>query len=109
MTLLKEIRNALKPDGLVLIALVWPFRPYVEFSSVDHRPEEELPIAGRSFEEQVSSLMAILRPLGFRVVSWSRVPYLCEGDLDRSFYHLSDMLVALQLLAPDHQPINSDA
>ena len=108
LTLLKQIRNALKPDGLLLIALVWPFRPYVEFSSVDHRPEEELPIVGRTFEEQACSLMNLLRSLGFRVVSWSRVPYLCEGDLDRSFYHLSDMLVALQLDDADATAADDD-
>jgi hypothetical protein len=30
------------------------------------------------------------------VLRFVQVPYLCEGDLERTFYHLSDMLVALE-------------
>jgi len=50
-TLLSEMRGALKPGGLLLVALVLPFRPYVEFSSVDsksHKPQELLPFVGTS-------------------------------------------------------------
>lgn len=99
LTLLKQIKTALKPDGLVLVALAWPFRPYVEFSSTgDHQPDEALGVHGKTIEEQSASMMRdVLRPAGFRVVSWSRGPYLCEGDLERTFYHLNDMIFALKL------------
>ena len=97
LTLLDQMKDALKPDGLILIALVSPFRPYVE-STADHHPEEVLPIQGKTLEEQVTSLIRlVLRPKGFRVVAWSKVPYLCEGDLERTFYHLTDILVALKV------------
>lgn len=96
LTLLDQMKTALKPGGFILIALVWPFRPYVE-STADHRPEEVLAIQGPSMEEQLTSLVRlVLRPKGFRVLAWSKVPYLCEGDLERTFYHLTDILVALQ-------------
>ncbi|KAI9557452.1 hypothetical protein GHT06_017280 [Daphnia sinensis] len=99
LTLLEQMKTALKPNGLVLVALAWPFRPYVEFSATgDHQPEQVLDIDGQSFEEQAVSMMRnVLKPLGFRVVSWSRLPYLCEGDLERTFYHLNDMIFALKL------------
>ena len=99
LSLLEQIKGALKPNGLVLVALAWPFRPYVEFSSTgDHRPEELMPIHGQTIEEQASSMMKhVLIPLGFRIVSWTRGPYLCEGDLERTFYHLNDMIFALKL------------
>ncbi len=99
LTLLDQMKGALKPGGLVLVALAWPFRPYVEFSSNgDHQPEQVLDIRGQSLEDQATSMMDnVLKPLGFRVVSWSRLPYLCEGDLERTFYHLNDMIFALKL------------
>ena len=97
VTILEQVKKALKPGGLVLIALVWPFKPYVEMNS-DHLPEQLLAIRGSTFEQQVASLMHnIVEPLGFQVVQWSRVPYLCEGDLERTFYLLPDILLALRL------------
>ncbi|XP_046440293.1 protein-L-histidine N-pros-methyltransferase-like isoform X2 [Daphnia pulex] len=98
LTLLEQMRGALKPNGLVLVALAWPFRPYVEFSSNgDHQPEQVLDVRGQSLEDQATSMMDnVLKPVGFRVVSWSRLPYLCEGDLERTFYHLNDMIFALK-------------
>jgi len=97
------MRDALLPGrGLLLIALVWPFQPYVELSpSGDHQPQERLPIAGHTFEQQVSSLIHdVLEPLDLEVVGWSRVPYLCQGDLERTFYHLHDVVVGLRLKQP---------
>lgn len=99
LTLLEQVKRSLKPGGFVLLALVWPFRPYVEFSPTgDHKPEEMLPIEGASFEEQAASFLRnVIRPMGFSVLGWTRAPYLCEGDLERSFYHLNDIIVALTL------------
>lgn len=66
--------------------------------SKDHRPTELLPINGTSFEEQVQSLVDnVLSPVGFEVVSWSRVPYLCEGDLQQSYYWLDDSIFVLKI------------
>lgn len=97
LSLLEQVKRSLKPGGFAVLALVWPFSPYVEFSaSGGHRPEEVLPIEGASFEEQAASFMSnVLRPMGFRVLGWTRAPYLCEGDLERTFYHLNDIIVAL--------------
>jgi SAM-dependent methyltransferase len=93
-TLLDEIRRALKPEGLLLVALVLPFRPYVEFSSdgKSHKPVEVLPFTGETFEAQVLSVVAYFEAQGFKIKAWSRVPYLCEGDLSQSVYALDDAL-----------------
>ncbi|KAK9876794.1 hypothetical protein WA026_015032 [Henosepilachna vigintioctopunctata] len=97
MQLLKRIRQALQPGGLVFLALVLPFSAYVEIGSKTHKPEELLPIIGSSFEEQVDSLVSeVLKPSGFIVESWSRVPYLCEGDLSQSYYWLDDAVFILK-------------
>lgn len=64
----------------------------------DHKPQELLPIVGSSFEEQVKSLVDdVLKPLGLDVISWSRVPYLCEGDLQQSYYWLDDVVMLLKV------------
>lgn len=50
-----------------------------------------MPIQGNSFDEQVESFIVhVLRPLGFQVDKWTRLPYLCEGDLNQAYYWLSD-------------------
>lgn len=92
--LLNEIRLALKPEGLLLVALVLPFRPYVEFGSdsKSHKPVELLPFNGETFEAQVLSVVAYFESQGFKIKAWSRVPYLCEGDLSQSVYALDDAL-----------------
>lgn len=122
LELLNQIKLSLKPDGRFLLALVLPFSPFVEsgiliisfyyifrFVSIvalfffcegspDHVPKEELRIRGKSFEEQVWSIIEdIFIPAGFGVVSWSRVPYLCEGDLAQSYYWLDDVVFVLKV------------
>ncbi|XP_019766969.1 protein-L-histidine N-pros-methyltransferase isoform X1 [Dendroctonus ponderosae] len=116
LDLLTQIRTALKPDGLVLLAVVLPFSPYVEAGegskqdcdsletafgvfqgACDHRPKQALPIEGDTFEAQVQSLVTnVLKPAHFEVLSWSRVPYLCEGDLQQSYYWLDDAIFVLK-------------
>lgn len=62
-------------------------------------PKELLPVKGSCFEEQVQSLMEdVLRPAGFDILSWSRIPYLCEGDLRQSYYWLNDVIMILKPL-----------
>ncbi len=63
----------------------------------DHKPTENLHIEGRSFEEQVTSLVTgVFQPSGFTLESFTRVPYLCEGDLEHSFYSLDDAVFVLK-------------
>ncbi len=63
----------------------------------DHKPTERLHIEGKSFEEQVTSLVnGVFQPSGFTLESFTRVPYLCEGDLEHSFYSLDDAVFVLK-------------
>lgn len=91
-SLLAEIREALRPDGLLIVALVLPFRPWVEFGATknSHKPVEVLPIKGDTFESQALSAIEFFEQKQFRLRSWTRVPYLCEGDLAQSVYVLDD-------------------
>lgn len=64
----------------------------------NHKPKELLPISGFAFEDQVRSVVdEVLTPANFEVVSWTRVPYLCEGDLQQSYYWLDDVVFVLKL------------
>ncbi|XP_022901600.2 protein-L-histidine N-pros-methyltransferase [Onthophagus taurus] len=96
--MLKEIRGTLEPNGRAVIALVLPLSQYVETGSKNHQPKEFLEITGLTFEDQVeSAIHQLFEPLGFEMESWTRVPYLCEGDLNQSFYWLDDAVFILKL------------
>jgi len=92
VSILKEAHSSLKEDGRLVVALVLPFRPYVE-SRQDHKPTQAMDISGANLETQVEGAVMAIEKVGFRLESWSRVPYLCEGDLSRPIYHLNDALM----------------
>ncbi|CAF1453517.1 unnamed protein product [Adineta steineri] len=98
LTLLKKIREHLNPDnGRVIITLVLPFKPYTEYND-DHHPDESIHIKTRLPEEQINEFISnVFQPLGFRLRKLSRLPYLCEGDMERSYYFLSDYIFVLDI------------
>lgn len=93
LTLLKTIREHLNPHhGRLVIGLVLPFKPYCEYNK-DHHPNEFIRIEGRLPEEQINELVrTVFQPLGFHLRKFTRLPYLCEGDLEQSYYYLSDYI-----------------
>ncbi|CAF0948252.1 unnamed protein product [Adineta ricciae] len=98
LSLLKKIREHLNSDhGRVIIALVLPFKPYVEYNN-DHHPDEAIRIKSRLVEEQINEFVVnVFQPLGFRLKKLCRLPYLCEGDMERSYYFLSDYIFVLEV------------
>ncbi|XP_043229123.1 protein-L-histidine N-pros-methyltransferase-like [Amphibalanus amphitrite] len=98
LTLLRQMRRVLRPDGLLVVALVLPLSPYVEHGeNRNHRPVEEMSPGGSTFSGQISGVIdTVFRPAGLEVVRWSRLPYLCEGDLEQAFYWLSDAVFVLR-------------
>ncbi|BFG05436.1 methyltransferase-like protein 9 [Drosophila madeirensis] len=97
--LLEDIRSTLAPGGRAVIALVLPYMHYVETntSHLPIRPLLESSSNGRqaSFEEEATKFMELLENCGFNVESWTKAPYLCEGDLHQSFYWLIDLIVVI--------------
>jgi hypothetical protein len=92
--LLGSVRAGLGSGGLLVLALVLPYRPFVYEgpSSVD--PMERLPLDGLPWEAAVNGLCAqVLEPLSLEVVAVSRVPYLSGGDSGRAIYELDDAIV----------------
>lgn len=98
VSLLRQIKAALKPNAKAIIAIVLPFKPYVETGTKDNKPSEELPISGKSFEDQVTSVVEdVLEVEGFKVEAWTRLPYLCQGDLNQAYYWLHDAVFVVSL------------
>lgn len=116
--ILSDIHDILAPDGRVIIALVLPYSHYVEnsksashslicfdfnllsLSDTSHMPLKPLlphwPGQGRlPFETEAEIFLEQLELMGFIVESWTKAPYLCEGDLRQSFYWLVDLVVVL--------------
>lgn len=67
-------------------------------SGASKQPTENINLKGRTFEDQCISLVRdVFEPAGFSLVRFTRVPYLCEGDLESSFYVLDDAVFVLKL------------
>ena len=98
LSLLKKIREHLHPEhGRLVIGLVLPVKQYFEYND-NHRPDESLHIHGDSPEKQINDLLTnIFRPLAFQLKKFTRLPYLCEGDLERSYYFLFDYLFVFEM------------
>lgn len=61
-------------------------------------PEQRLPINGKTFEEQVCSVIHdVFEPSGFNVLCWTKLPYLCEGDMSQDYYWLHDAVFILSV------------
>lgn len=105
LTMLRSIRAMLEPqNGLFLLAVVMPFAAFVEQGTQRVAPTEKLPISGglcaegASFEAAASLLLHnVLLPAGFKLRHFSRVPYLCRGDIQQPYYVLSDAIFVLEV------------
>ncbi|XP_066289434.1 protein-L-histidine N-pros-methyltransferase-like isoform X4 [Branchiostoma lanceolatum] len=96
-TVLEDIRRSLSPDGHLILAVVLPFSPCVESGSKLVDPSEILPVEGKGWERQANSFVEqVLTPSGFEVETFSRLPYLCEGDLYHPYYILHDAVFVLR-------------
>ena len=62
-------------------------------------PSETLAISGKSAEQQIENLIYnVLEPAGFRVVRFTKLPYLCEGDLYDDYFLLFDYVFVLKTI-----------
>lgn len=111
LTLLRQIRDLMKPKGKLIVALVLPFRPYVEpdtpflsLSSSFSTEKQWLPPTEKilegaeslSFEQSVARFSEeVLGPLGFHIRAISRAPYLNQGGRYVPYYVLDDALFVL--------------
>lgn len=101
LSLLGAARSVLETDGLLIIALVLPYHPFVYDSGVPRSPMERLPIRSETFEEAAVEFVSLaLLALGLELVCVSRAPYLSGGDAHRPLYELDDLIVVCRALGP---------
>ena len=99
LELLAAARRRLKPGtGRLLVAVVLPFRPFVERDTGRFQPSQRLPLdRNASWESSVVSMWdLVLRPAGFELEAVSRVPYLSQGDGQSPVYALDDAILVLR-------------
>ena len=96
--MLRQMHTRLNAGGLLLLALVLPYEPFVEKGPAQAEPVESLPLTKvEGWEDGVKTVWeSTLKPLGFELVSVSRLPYLCEGDLNQDYYSLDDAVFVLR-------------
>ncbi|XP_032681039.1 methyltransferase-like protein 9 isoform X2 [Odontomachus brunneus] len=106
-TMLSLLKASLAPGGRLVVALVLPFSPYVEVGERgNHKPLEDLPVRENGVEAQIIELVdRVFTPAGLRCLAWSKLPYLCEGDLGQAYYFLHDMIFVLEAQPIHLQPI----
>ena len=95
--LLQRMHGLLRPDGRLLLALALPYNPFFFQGNTTPEPLERLACAEPSWEAAVNGLVEReLEPLGFRVLTVSRTPYLSFGDAESGLYELDDVLLVCQ-------------
>ena len=98
LDLLRSMRDKLAPNGagILLLGVVLPFKPFVEKGSRRLMPSQSIKLHGKTWEAHLDCLVRhTLMPLGFRLRSFCRAPYLCEGDLWKPHYVLDDCVLVL--------------
>ncbi|XP_077503106.1 protein-L-histidine N-pros-methyltransferase isoform X2 [Amblyomma americanum] len=98
LALLRMLKARLtSPAGRLVLAVVLPLSQYVEAGKRGTKPLEVLRVRGSTLEQQVESLYRdVMAPAGFILESWTRLPYLCEGDLEQAYYWLDDIVMVLR-------------
>lgn len=98
---LNKAHAALNPDGKLIIAVVLPFKPYVERGGINNRPVidvQSYQSVSRHHCDQLDTFVMAVQNRGFRLTSWSVVPYLCEGDQTTAYYTLRDTILIFDKL-----------
>jgi SAM-dependent methyltransferase len=100
LSLLGSARRALRNGGLLVVALVLPYGPFVYDGGAARRPRERLPVVSREWELAATEFVTTcLLPLGLDVVTLSRAPYLSGGDAHQPLYELDDLIVVCRSTA----------
>ena len=62
-------------------------------------PSELITVEGSTWEEQITSLVSdVFTPAGYEVEKFTRLPYICEGDMIQDYYVLDDAVFILKAI-----------
>lgn len=93
---LQKANRVLNSDGILLIAVVLPFNPYVERGGINNKPLKdisEFKSTSKMHSDQLDAFISAVENRGFKLERWSCVPYLCEGDQTTTYYTLRDTIL----------------
>lgn len=124
ITILRKIKHSLIQNGLLVVALVLPFKPYVEYNKgnrpdellfefYDHENRKTVTITEQLVDKlngvdedlkcgvktckmskvtsQIDYLIEhVFTPAGFELIRFTKLPYLCEGNLSQSYFYMFD-------------------
>jgi SAM-dependent methyltransferase len=97
--LLRGMVQHLGKAGRLLVSVPLPVSAHVHVAGGTVSAQERLPASARTFERAAAELTErVLQPAGLRVQSFSRLPYLSQGDRGAPYYVLD---AGLWLLRPD--------
>jgi SAM-dependent methyltransferase len=111
LTLIRQAKQLLAPDGIMIIAVVHPFRPWVEkgsrifFGTKWNRPEQDENLSYlfkhcKSWQDHARILSEkVFLPEGLQTMSVSRMPYLSESQnifSDNDVVSLDDAVFVLK-------------
>nr|CCD14943.1 unnamed protein product [Trypanosoma congolense IL3000] len=103
LDLLTSMRDSLVSEGLLLLAVVLPWCPFVEHGTEKRPPSQLLPMEGgecckgASFEQSLERLVHnVLNPCGFQLQRWCKLPYFSEGNLKVEYAVLYDAVMVLK-------------
>lgn len=99
--LLQRLVELLEPGGRLVLALALPYRPFYYAGASTPEPLEPLVCRQPDWEQAVNCLFEReLEPLGLRLLSVARAPYLSFGDTGRGLYELDDAILVLEKPEP---------
>eukprot|EP00928_Gymnodinium_smaydae_P056728 TRINITY_DN40054_c0_g1_i1.p1 TRINITY_DN40054_c0_g1~~TRINITY_DN40054_c0_g1_i1.p1 ORF type:complete len:344 (-),score=9.32 TRINITY_DN40054_c0_g1_i1:754-1746(-) len=95
--LLVDAIRLLKPGGYLVLGLVLPYRPKINFD-VKTLPGVSLNLNGtrKGFEVNFAEFLNLLSEYPLTLRKWTRVPYLSSGDHRSAFYAYSEALLVLE-------------
>lgn len=93
-TLLAQLRDALSPDGRLVVATPLPLNAFFYDGGTTRTPAERLAVEAQRWEGAVVQLIErVMLPLGLSVETLSRAPYLSGGDSQQPLYSLDDVVL----------------
>ncbi len=100
LTLVDRLRERVRDDGRVVVAVTFPYAPHVHVGASTVDPDELLPCTGASWTSDLVALVErVLEPRGLEVERFTRAPYVSAGDSSVERYVLDSAIVVCRPVA----------
>ena len=94
LALVRQMRHHLRPEGALVLAIAFPYRPCVYHGAATLDPLEPLSCNAPTWEHAAASFIdEVEQHCYLRTIAWTRTPYLCAGNPKRPYFELDDLVV----------------